>query len=44
MNNTEIRDFIENAVVEAINNPNKSPKEILDDAVAKGNQALKQSR
>jgi len=40
----DTRAFIENAVVEAINNPNKSPKEILDDAVAKGNQALKQSR
>ena len=40
----DTRGFIENAVVEAINNPNKSAKEILDDAVKRGNDALKQSR
>lgn len=40
----DTRKFIEDAIVAAIGNPNQDPKQILDDAVKKGNTALKDNR
>ncbi|HEX5501458.1 MAG TPA: ABC transporter substrate-binding protein [Thermomicrobiales bacterium] len=40
----DTRTYIENAMQAAIADPSQSPKAILDDAVKKGNDALKQNR
>ena len=40
----DTRTFIENAMVAAISDPNKSAKDIANEAAQKGNEALKQSR
>lgn len=40
----DTRKFIEDAIVAAITDPTRDPKQILDDAVKKGNDALKQNR